>query len=288
MDLNLLHLFLKVAEHESFSSAATALRMERSSVSRRIASLELTLGVKLFHRTTRRVRLTSAGEWLRSQLSPLISSIELVVETIPERASQPSGVLSVSVNTDIAMHILAPFLKVFHEQYQDVVVKMVITERIVDMEAEGVEVAIRGAISQLPDSSLIAKQLTNISAGLFVSPTYLETHPPLEHPDDLSEHDTVMIERFQGPSRYPFRPAAIVADDVLAVKACIEAGVGVGWLPLHMTHDDELEGRLVRVLPQIEFKGGKLFAVYPHSLRSVPRVRAFVDGLARFLKDGEV
>jgi len=282
MDFNQLNLFLKVAKHQSFTGAAAAMGLQRSSVSRRVADLEDALGVRLFHRTTRRVRLTPSGEWLRTRVEPLLAGVERAVEAIPERAATPSGVLRVSVATDIGLY-LAPFFRSFREQHPAVTVQLDVTHHRIDLEEQGIDVALRASAGELEDSHLVARPLLTMSAGMFAAPGYLDRSPPLQTRDDLPTHAMVMTSSMPAMRHIPVGRPVLFADDPLVIMACVQAGIGLGWLPLHMTRDAVDAGRLVRVLPEVEVAGVKLFAVYPPALRRIPKVRAFLSSLVEFL-----
>ena len=281
MDFNQLNLFLRVADEGSLSAAARSMGLQRSSVSRRIAALEAKLGVRLFHRTTRKLRLTASGEWLRGRIEPMMSGVAEAVAAIPERSAIPSGVLRVSLAADIGLHI-APFLGSFRQNYPEIDVELVVSSHIADLEAEGLDMAIRAASSGLDDSPLIARRLMDMTAGIFANPAYLEQHPPLKTTEDLAAHGMLMTPGMQRRYDLPMGRRALVANDPLVLKACIEAGVGVGWLPVFLTHEAVQNGQLQRVLPELELDGLKLFAVYPPALRDVPKLRVFIEALVEF------
>ena len=282
MDYNHLELFFRVAEHESFTAAARALGIQRSSLSRRIAALEKSLGVALFHRTTRKVSMTPSGEWLLSRIEPLMVGIAQAVEAIPERASDPSGILRVSLAADIGLHI-APFLHAFHAQHPRIKVELIVSPRMVDLEAERIDVALRAAASGLTDSRLIARLLMTMTAGIYAAPAHLENHPAPERVEDLVHHPMLMTPVMLARFEHPTGPPALIANEPLVLKACVEAGLGLGWLPTFMAEEAVLADRLVRILPDLSLDGLKLFAVFPPALRDLPKVRAFVDGLAVYL-----
>ena len=283
MDFNQIDLFLKVAEHQSFTGAARSLRLQRSSVSRRISALEESLGLMLFHRTTRRVSLTPSGEWLRDRVAPLMKGVEGAVEAIPERSPEPAGVLTVSLATDIGLH-LAPWLRVFQERHPAVTLHLRVSQNLVDLEEQGIDLALRVSAFGLADSHLIARPLLPLTAGVYASPSYLKSAPPLESVDDLSAHKMVMVSGMPISDRVPMGTPALFADDLSVVKQCVVAGVGLGWLPTHMAQPSVDRGHLVRALPELGLSGMKLHAVYPPALRNVPKVRAFVEGLVEHLK----
>lgn len=284
MDYNQLAFFLRIAEFDSFTDAANSLRTQRSSVSRRIAAFEEVLGIQLFYRMTRKVRLTPAGDWLRKQAGPLLADVERIVDTIPERASAPSGSLKVGIATDIAM-VLAPFLNMFRDEYPDITVTLEVNRERggVGLGDSDVEVALPAALGSLPDSDMLARQLLTFGSGIFASPDFLSEHPILTE-RDLQALPMVMAREMPRGSSLQVGVPSLFVDDPIVMLSCIQAGLGAGWLPLCLAQDAVAAGRLARVLPDVELTGLNLFVVYPPALRAVPRVRVFVDSLIRYFE----
>jgi DNA-binding transcriptional LysR family regulator len=282
IDLNLLSLFSIVAETASFSDAARKLGVPRSSVSRQIAELEGTLGVPLFARTTRKVALTSAGAALHQRVAPQLAALAESVGSLPERDEIPSGELRLTAAPDLGVTVLPEILAGFALRYPAVTVDVHLASRLVDVVAEGFDVALRikGRGGRLADSSLVARRLTALDMGLFAAPTYLARAKPIRSADDTAEADWVGFSRGDKPPA-PFpRPARrprLGGDEMLFVYRAVLAGAGIALLPSFLTTDDLAAGRLVRLLPRIALGTGTLYFVHPAAAKLPKKVAAFRD-----------
>ncbi|MBI2388728.1 MAG: LysR family transcriptional regulator [Deltaproteobacteria bacterium] len=282
MDLNQLSTFVAVAEASSFSTAATKLRLRRSSVSRAIAALENELGVQLFTRTTRRVALTTAGTALYAKIGPHLSAVKEAIGALPEREKDPSGTLRITAAGDIGAMVLADVLAAFSLRYPRVHIELRLTSQNVDLVAEGFDVAFRVMPKRRSDSSLVARKLTDIEMGIFASPTYLARAGTPRSLEDASDHAWVMFPGLNAQQQVAdlkrIKPAW-TADDVLFVARSVAAGVGLGMVPTFLVRDDVTAGRVVRVLPRVSVPWGGLYLVFaptPHVPRKVSALREFV------------
>src|SRR5512143_1872669 len=254
MDLNLLSVFEAVARTSSFSSAARELGVPKSSASRGIARLEEELAVQLLFRTTRHVSLTAAGSALYDRLTPLLRSLKAALGELPEREEMPSGRLRVTAPVDLGVLFLAEVVTRYTARYPAVSVDLSLTGRVVDLVAEGFDVALRVG-ARLQDSSLVARRAAPIVVRLYASPLYLARRGTPRTEEDLEAHDWIQFRggpqhlRVSGPPRKGGRPPRMVCDDVLFVRDAVRAGAGVGLLPTFVAEPDVLAGALVRVLP---------------------------------------
>jgi DNA-binding transcriptional LysR family regulator len=157
LDLDDLRIFEKVAAVRGFAAAARALGLPKSTVSRSVARLEEELGARLFHRTTREVALTPAGEALKERCSGALAKLEQAVKGVRSSASPPRGLLRVSAAIGFGVNVLADEIPAFLSRYPDVTLSLDLTTRVVDLLAEGVDVAIR--LGPMPDSGLISARL---------------------------------------------------------------------------------------------------------------------------------
>lgn len=291
MDLNHLAIFAAVAEAASFSAAARKLGVPKSTVSRSIAALEESMRVELLHRTTRHVVLSSAGTALHDRVSPLLASLQKVAAERPSRDEEPSGELRVTTTTDFGALVLADIVTRFSQRYPSVRINLILTNQVVDLVAEGVDVALRFSTHPLKSSSLMARNLGPVSLQLFASPTYLARHGTPRSVRDLVSHDWVNAHR----SAQLLRPAGvrkvpaqgrIICDDMFFVAAAVRAGAGIGYLPTYLAEPDVLSGQLVRVLPRWDLRSGSLWFVSPGA-RHIPRppkLIAFRDFMIEALK----
>ncbi|HKP59690.1 MAG TPA: LysR family transcriptional regulator [Polyangiales bacterium] len=286
MSLELLSLFVAVAEAESFSVAAKRLRLPKSSVSRGVARLEDALGTQLLHRTTRRVSLSAAGSALYERTAPLLMSLREAVGVLPEpREQQPTGSLRITAPNDIGLLVLGDVVSRFSARYPAVHVEAHLTTHHVDLVAEGFDVALRASDRPLKDSSLTMRRLGSFEGHLYAAPSYLSRRGTPRNARDLESHDWVVFRhmrgplRLEGPESIVVQPRGrIVGDDFLFVSEAARAGAGIALLDPLYTERDVAEGRLVRLLPRYRLKrGGGLYLIYP-ATRHVPRaVTAFRD-----------
>jgi DNA-binding transcriptional LysR family regulator len=280
IDLNHLRTFVGVARDLSFSAAAGKLEVPTSTVSRGIADLEELLGVRLFNRTTRHVSLTPEGAGLHERLAPLIDALGTAVASVPV-GGPPKGVLRLTAAPDIGATFLAETAARFTAQYPSVSVEVWITNRRVDLVAEGVDMAIRATRERLQDSALLARKLMPLEFHLFGSPDYLSLRGMPRSPADIAKHDWVEFRGWKHPKEIvlPAQGPRLVSDDFLFVREALRAGGGLGFLPAFLAQADARAGQLVRVLPRVHQTGGSLTLLYAKTKPVPPRVTAFRDFL---------
>jgi len=290
MDLNLLTIFEAVARTGGFSSAAKELRMPKSSVSRGVARLEADLGTQLVLRTTRQVSLTEAGTALYDRLTPLLASVRTALSEVPEREEQPTGTLRITAPADLADLVLAEAVARYSARYPAVSVELHLTGRVVDLVAEGFDLALRVA-AKLEDSSLVVRKVAALTFQLYASSRYLARRGTPRHEADLAGHDWVVFR--SGPQKLRVGPGKgappgstgrIVCDDLLFVRDAIRFGGGLGFLPTFMAEPDVVAGTLVRVLPRLERPAGVLHLVTPAARHVPARVAAFRDLVTDLLR----
>lgn len=280
MDLNLLSLFVVVAECESFSTAADKLSLRRSSVSRGIAALERSLGVQLFARTTRHVAMTTAGKALYGKVAPQLASLTEALGALPEREEQPSGELRLTAPSDLGTWVLPELLSGFALRYPQIQLDVRLTNRMVDLVAEGFDVALRASGPKLADSSLIAKKLSEIEMQVYAAPDYLSRAGTPRSPDDLTEHRWVLMRGHRGPPNLP-PPAKglnhVIGDDILFILESVRSGMGLGMVPSYLAREHVAAGSLLRVLPRVCIGIASLYLVHPPAQHIPRKVSAFSD-----------
>jgi DNA-binding transcriptional LysR family regulator len=286
MDLNLLGLFVAVAETGSFSEAARKLGLPKSSVSRGVASLEASVGAQLLHRTTRHVSLSTAGAALYERAAPLLASLKEAVGTLPEREEAPSGELRLTAPHDMGATFLPEVIARFTARYPSVRVDCRLTNRNVDLVAEGFDLALRASAAKLADSSLMVRRLGAIDVQLFASPTYLARRGTPRAPEDLAQHDFVAFRGLKYLSELGLveKNARVLADDMLFLREAVKAGAGIAVLPTFLAQADVTSGQLVRVLPRYTQPSTALMMLYPRTQHVPRKVSAFRDFLLEFLK----
>lgn len=269
MDLNHLSVFAMVAEVANFTEAARRLGVPKSTVSRAVASLEASLGVRLLQRTTRSVALTTAGQALVGRLGPRLKALTEAIDGLSELADEPSGTLRLTATADFGTEVLAEILAGFCLRYPRITVEMHLSARSVDLVKEGFDAAFRFLVKKPRDSSLIARKVGELSLQFYASPAYLAARGTPRAPEDLAEHDCVAITgtspfSLEGVSRSQAKlRGRLLADDGFFVREAVRHGAGIGLLPTFLAQQDVLTGRLVRVLPRWTTPTGGVFLVFP-------------------------
>ncbi len=294
MDLNETLAFVSVVRSGSFTAAARSLGVPKATVSRRVARLEARLKARLLQRTTRRSTLTEAGQAYYERSLHAVLEIENAERVVADVSGKPSGTLRVTTSFDFGRDYLAAWLPEFHRRYADVRLELELTQRRVDLLAEGLDVAIRGG--SLPDSALVARKLVESSLVLCASPAYLAQHVALRTPQALEQHQCLTPSAPGAPARFRLTGPKgtlevesrgwLTANEFGVLRSAVLAGAGVGLLEETMIAGDLAEGRLQRVLPDYALSGGGLFAVYPSSHHLSPKVRVFVDFLIEMVAAG--
>lgn len=292
-------LFAEVVERGGFAAASRSLGIPKSRLSRRVADLEARLGARLLHRTTRKLSLTEAGEiYLRHSVS-IREEAEAAEEAVAQVRSEPRGTVRVTCPVTLAQVSLGPILPRFLAAHPQVRVEMQVTNRVVDLVQEGVDVALRVRATLDDSGSLVVKNLGPTQALLVASPHLLERHGTPATPQDLQALPTVSMSaaggravwRLVGPEGAEFelqhRPV-YAADDLLVLRYAALQGTGMAVLPRYMCCDELRQGRLVQVLPAWSPPSAKVLAVYPSRRGMVPAVRRFLDFLGEHMSGEQV
>jgi DNA-binding transcriptional LysR family regulator len=284
VDYNDLALFTRVVERGSFTAAAQAVGLPKSSVTRSIARLEKALGVRLIQRTTRQRGVTDAGRELYERVRGAVGALEEATEAVREHGREPQGVVRVSCMPDADLMGLPEMIATIRQKLPSIHVELSLTGRVVDLVAEGVDLAIRAG--RLGDSSLIAKKVGATSSGLWASKSYLKKRGRPKQLADLTEHDCVLFRGKSGRARWTFQDDHIDVEGVLSVDDfgflahALEAGLGIGPLPIFTARRSSLE----RVLPELELPGAPIHVVMPSASYVPARVTAVRDLLVAHLQ----
>lgn len=263
IDLNLLTVFVGVARAQSFSEAARALEVRRSSVSRAIATLEASLGVQLFNRTTRRVELTGTGAALLAKVGPQLTQLRESLGALPEREDEPSGRLRISAPHDLGATVLPLIVSAFTQRYPKVQVEVSLSNDAVDLVAGRFDLAFRVSRGgRLKDSSLEARKLSELELQLFASPTWLARAGTPRTAEELAEHEWVVFRgtEFRAPLIAPRKKPRVLCDDIFFLLAALKAGAGIGGVPSYLVRDELPRGTLVRVTPRLSLGVGTFFS----------------------------
>ncbi|MDQ3264129.1 MAG: LysR family transcriptional regulator [Myxococcota bacterium] len=281
-DLNLLPVFVAVAETWSISAAARRLELPKSSVSRGIASLESALGVQLFHRTTRKVALTTAGTAFYEKARPIVASLRDLTGSLPEQEDEPSGELRITCPVDMGLNLLPAIVAGFSTRHPGVVLDVRPTNRFVDLVGEGFDAGLRVA-QKLADSGLMARKISALEAGLYASPTYVARRGQPRNASEAGTHDWIVLRQMKVSQIGILTHPRLFTDDLLFAHRAVREGLGLCILPTFLAKEDVAAGLLVRVMPSWVQPAGNLYFVYPRTEHVPRKVTAFRDFLLAYL-----
>ncbi|HEY4067972.1 MAG TPA: LysR family transcriptional regulator [Burkholderiaceae bacterium] len=280
--------FVQTAEHGSFSAAARVLGLTPAGVSKNVARLEADLGVRLFHRSTRRLALTEGGERFLQQVGAPVGAVQDALAGVRSRDDAPAGSLKVSMGASFGQRFLVPLLGDFLARYPAVQPDWHFDNRAVDLVGEGFDVAIGGGFA-LSDG-VVARELAPVHIVAVASKAYLAGRALPRHPDELAGLDGIMRRssptgrvrpwtlRSRRAAEQPVacRPRLILSDPE-AIAQAARLGLGVALLPMPFAFAAIESGELVRLLPGWYSDAGPLSLYYP-SRRLLPaKTRVFVD-----------
>jgi DNA-binding transcriptional LysR family regulator len=279
-------MFVQVAEKGSFTAAAAELGVLKSSVSRSVAALEATLGVRLLHRTTRRLHLTEAGQAYLQAVRPAVSGIQEASAQAADAGTEPQGLIRMTAPE--SFEPLAPILARFLERYPKVRIDLMLTGRRVDLVAEGFDLAVRAGA--LPDSTLVARKVEDTELGLYASKRYLRLHGRPARLSDLAQHKLLLLRaphgravmRLTGPDGEESVEVTgpLSVNEMRFIWNAAEAGMGIALLPAIPGFSDAL----VRILPKYHLAGQALYVVVPSARHEPARVALLRETLVRELR----
>jgi DNA-binding transcriptional LysR family regulator len=280
--------FVRTAERGSFSAAARVLGLTPAGVSKNVASLESDLGMRLFHRSTRRLTLTEGGERFLQRVQDPLTSLQDALAGARDRDEAPAGILKVSMGQALGRHFVVPLLEDFLGRYPAVLPDWHFDNRQVDIVGEGFDAAIGGGFDLT--SGVVARQLAPVHIVAVASPAYLAGRALAQRPEDLASFDGIM--RRSSPTgrvrpwtlrsrRAAEQPVAcrqrLIFSDPEAIAQAARMGLGVALLPTLFAFASIKSGELVRLLPGWYSDAGALSIYYP-SRRMLPaKTRVFVD-----------
>lgn len=298
-DLNDMLFFAEVVDRGGFAAAGRALAIPKSRLSRRVADMETRLGVRLLHRTTRKLSLTPAGETFHRHCVAMREQAEAATEAVQRVQSEPRGTVRVTCPVTLAQTTIGPLIPRFLAAYPQVRIDMQVSNRVVDLVQEGVDVALRVRASLDDSGSLVAKNLGATQGILVASPQLLERHGAPEGPDDLRRLPTVAMSAADGQATWRLDGPAgrshelvhhplLVADDLLTLKWAVLQGTGMCVLPDYMCTEELRMRQLVPVLAGWGPRQAMVLAVFPSRRGMVPAVRRFLDFLADNVKGEKI
>lgn len=285
-----LEVFAKVAAVGSLSAAGRTMGMSQTMVTKHIAALEARLGVKLFHRTTRRLSITEAGRNYLETAERILADIEAADAVVAADRFEPRGLLRLNVPVAFGTRQIAPLLFEFARRHPLVTVELGLNDRLVDLADEGWDLAIR--IGSLSNSSLIARRIAPSRTVVCAAPSYLAARGQPRTITELAEHNCLgyTLSSVTGVDQWIFGAKRDVTVHVVgnlranngeALRTAAIAGQGLAYLPTFIVADDMRAGTLVALdldQPTVEFGG--IYAVFLPDRHPAAKVRAFIDFIA--------
>lgn len=281
--------FAETAKHGSFAAAARESGNAPSTLAKAVARLELSLGVKLFHRTTRQVTLTPDGERLYRRCQRLLDEVEELQADASGVREAPSGTLRIDMPIVMGRRLLLPLLARMSQRHPGLLLDLRLQDGYVDLVKEGIDVAVR--VGMLKDSTLVARRFTTQGMVLVASPAYLQAHGTPRRLDQLAAHSALL---FRMPSTGKDRPwqfrqrgnpvelhpqSRVRINDGEGLVEAARLGLGLAQLPDYFVRDELARGELVELLPTARPAPLPVSIVYPGARLLPLRVRLLLDEL---------
>lgn len=285
--------FAAVVEAGSFTGATEPLEMSKAAVSRYVAELEERLGVRLLHRTTRRLSPTTEGDIFYARCRELLVNLDEAEAEISSRSGEASGLLKVNVPVTFGLMHLASLWPAFLARHPKLALDITLSDRVVDLVEEGFDVAVR--IGQLAPSSLIGRKLASTRMVLCASPAYLRDHGEPVHPDDLLRHAVISYSLFASGENWSFSGPDGDATVKVAPRVRTNSGdtcraaalhdQGIILQPTFIVGADLARGTLREVMPDYRSIELGIYAVYPSRKFVSPKLRLLIDFLVEAFAD---
>lgn len=287
-DISAIPVFTAVIETGSFSKAAGKLGVTKSSVSKRISGLEAQLGVKLLHRTTRKLSLTEAGERYFEYAVQALRAATEAENAATQYQKIPKGKLKISVPMSFGVLHIAPLIPVFLATYPEIQIQMQMNDNWTDLISDGFDIALRAG--DLPDSSLIARKLAPLHSVLCASPTYIEKHGRPKKPQDLTDHNCVLYAYHTVRHEWVFAKNGeeetiqisgnFQVDNSEALCKSLTQGLGIGRIPTFIAGEEIEKGNLAPLLNDYKMPFKTLYAAFPEKQFLPEKIRVFLDFLS--------
>jgi DNA-binding transcriptional LysR family regulator len=295
--LRTMRLFVGVVQNGSLSAAGRQLGLSPASVSRHISALEESLGGRLLNRTSRKLTLTEAGEIYFRKVESILHQIGEANDSVAQLQSVPRGTLRVHSRMLVGHQYIVPALPAFQAQYPEIKLDLLLSNHAIDLVQQNIDIDIR--IGKLNDSSLIARKLASSERIVCAAPAYLDRHPPISEPAELSKHNCLTYRLNLGRTVWHFKEpdgsvsdvpvdGSFQTDNGQALHSAALAGVGIVLMPDWSVREELADGRLVQLFPKhrvsyVEFENG-VYAVYQKSRHMSAKVRVFVEFLVALFK----
>jgi len=285
MDLfGALGILVRVVETGSFSAVARERELSQAAVARQVSQLEEHFGVRLFHRTTRKLSLTDDGEMLLGLARPVLDGVDGLEAALGRQSASPVGLVRVGI-TVAASHLLAERLPTLLVDHPGLKVELVVGDRFGDLVEERLDLAMR--VGEIKDASLVARRSGIAERVAVAAPGYIKRHGEPSSPADLANHTCIVHAVGPNSDAWTFAmpdghkdflvSSGFLANDVRAVHLAARTGYGIAYLALFDVFDDLRSGRLVRVLRDFPARGVPYSLVYPSRRHLAPRTRLVID-----------
>ncbi|WP_413587086.1 LysR substrate-binding domain-containing protein [Bdellovibrio sp. HCB274] len=292
MDLNEIHIFVRVVQVGSFNKAAAQLGMPNSTVSTKVSTLEKRLGITLLHRTTRKLSLTQAGEvFFQSALKHIEGLISAEQEASLSQ-SEPSGTLRITAPSMFSSSVLPEVIAAYTEKFPKVAVELIASDTSLDLISENIDIAIRAG--SLSDSAMKSLKLGVSYFAPFASSSYLKTHEKITHPKDLLNHTCVQFTPL-GRNRWEFTSQSktrvnvamkqkLILNELYLVRELAVSGQGVALLPTFVCEKDVGQKQLTRILRDWRSEAKDVQFVYPAQKYVSPKLSEFISLAGAMIK----
>lgn len=286
--------FARVVEHGGFAAAGRALGIPKSRLSRHVDALERRLGLRLLQRSTRRFVLTDSGREVLRHAQAMAAEAEAAFDAAAAATAEPRGLARMACPIAVATTMLAPLLPDFLARYPKVRLELEVSNRRIDLLAEGFDVALRVRTRPSGEDGVVMRQFAELDELLVASPAYLAAAAPILHPQDLSDHPTLSFEPGAESQTWTLlsqdgerievaHTPRLRCHNFPVLLGAAMAGHGIALLPESVARAPLAEGRLQRVLPDWRLPQGVFHAVFPHRRGLLPSVRALIDFLVETL-----
>ncbi len=287
--------FVSVATKGSLSAAARAEGVAPAIIGRRLDALESHLGVKLLLRTTRRISLTHEGSAFLENCQRLLSDVANAEDSVSAGGLKASGHLRITAPAGFGRRHVAPLAPLFHAQNPDVKISLNLSDRVIDLAAEGFDFAVR--VGDLPDSSLVSVRLSDNRRLCVATPAYLQKHGTPKHPSDLMQHSCLTLssdasqtrgwafkaqnpEDSESPEVFHIRPhGPLDCSDGQVLHSWCLAGMGIAWRSTWEVENDIRSGKLIEVLADFAAPPNGIYGVFPQRKHLPLRLRLWIDFL---------
>lgn len=291
--------FTRVVDFGSFARAAESLDLPKATLTRLIQNLETHLGVKLLHRTTRRISVTSEGAAYYERCVRILADVDEAEQSLTHQNQTPRGTLKVDTVGGLARLMLVPHLHDFFARYPDLKVELTINGKPIDLLKEGVDVVIR--VGDTIDDTMVARRIGQLRLAFYASPIYLKQHGRPTTPEELAQHRAINYISTRTGREMPWiltrgderhemlLPSDISTNDPEVYIGCALEGHGIAVISRAMAQPYLQSGRLVEIMPDWQEEELPISAMYPQNRNLSAKVRVFVDWVAElFARDPEM